>query len=71
MLVLVVFNLLILGTVDAVAQFNNKKGEIAFLDWKTSKQLRGDYAIQIAAYAKAYEEMYEKPVSTAFLVYYL
>lgn len=43
------------GAVDAVARFD---GKIIVMDWKTGNQIHQEYALQVAAYAKAYEEMH-------------
>lgn len=42
-----------IGTGDLVARFN---GELAILDYKTSKAIYSEYFLQTAAYQKAYEE---------------
>lgn len=43
------------GTADAVVKLN---GRIYLIDFKTSKAIYDEYAIQVAAYAEALEEMY-------------
>lgn len=53
------------GTVDAVARGT---GKLAVIDWKTSSGLYDEYALQISAYAKAYEELFEEPVQEAWVV---
>ncbi len=53
------------GTMDALAY----RGDLLVaLDWKTSNGLYPEYALQVAAYAKAMEEMGGKPVSEAWVV---
>lgn len=57
------------GTIDAVAKVKIRGEEkIVVLDWKTSNSLHNEYAMQIAAYAKAYEEVYNVPVHSALIV---
>lgn len=41
---------------------------LAVLDWKTSNSMRNEYALQVAAYAKAYEERTAQKVSKAIVV---
>lgn len=41
------------GSLDAVGR---KDGKLIVLDWKTSNSIKSTYALQVAAYAKAYEE---------------
>ncbi len=53
------------GTMDAVAYRN---GKVVALDWKTSNGLYPEYDLQVAAYAKALEEMTGEPVSEAWAV---
>lgn len=43
------------GTIDLVAFYGDK---LCLFDWKTSKSLREDYFIQLAAYKKLWEENY-------------
>jgi len=42
------------GTVDAIAEIN---GEYCVIDWKTSRAIYPEYYLQVAAYAKAVEDM--------------
>lgn len=50
------------GTIDAV--FETTSGDIILIDWKTSKSIYDDYAVQLGAYALGYEYVYEKePIS--------
>ena len=53
------------GTVDAVATIN---GEYCVVDWKTSKAIYPEYYLQVAAYAKALEDMEGKPIDTAYIL---
>jgi hypothetical protein len=53
------------GAMDAVAY---RDGKMVALDWKTSNGLYGEYALQVAAYAKALEEMTGEVVSEAWAV---
>ena len=53
------------GTFDAIAK---RGSELLVLDWKTSNGTYPEMALQAAAYAKAYEEMYGDPVSEAWVV---
>jgi hypothetical protein len=46
----------------------NGEPKIVVLDWKTSNAFHSEYAMQIAAYTKAYEEMFQLPVHTASIV---
>jgi ATP-dependent exoDNAse (exonuclease V) beta subunit len=43
------------GALDALGRLPN--GQRVALDWKTSREMRPEYALQLAAYARAYEEM--------------
>ena len=52
------------GTIDAVAEI---EGKLIVLDWKTSNQIHNEHALQVAAYAKAYEEMTGKKVDEAWV----
>lgn len=57
------------GTIDAVAIRNTPTSTgIVVLDWKTSNQIYSDYALQAAAYAKAWEEMNSQKVSEAWII---
>ena len=53
------------GTLDAVAY---RGGRIVAVDWKTSNGLYLEYALQVAAYSKALEEMSGEVVSEAWIV---
>jgi len=53
------------GTVDAVATIN---GEYSVIDWKTSKAVYPEYYLQVAAYAKALEDMEGRPVDSAYIL---
>jgi hypothetical protein len=53
------------GTVDARAIIN---GEYCVIDWKTSKRVYPEYHLQVAAYAKAIEDMHGKPVEATYIL---
>ena len=53
------------GTVDARAIIN---GEYCVIDWKTSKAVYPEYHLQVAAYAKAVEDIYGKPVDATYIL---
>ena len=53
------------GAMDALAY---RDGRMVAIDWKTSNGLYGEYALQVAAYAKALEEMTGEVVSEAWAV---
>ena len=53
------------GTVDAVATIN---GEYCVVDWKTSKAIYPEYYLQVAAYAKALEDMEGTSIDTAYIL---
>jgi hypothetical protein len=53
------------GTMDILAQV---EGELTVLDLKTSNGIYDEYDMQVAAYAKAYEEMVGKPVKSAWIL---
>jgi ATP-dependent exoDNAse (exonuclease V) beta subunit len=53
------------GAMDAVAYRN---GQMVVIDWKTSNGLYREYALQVAAYAKALEEMTGEKVAEAWAV---
>ena len=53
------------GSADAVAY---RDGKLTVLDWKTSNGIYPEYGLQVAAYAKALEEMTGEPVSEAWTV---
>jgi len=58
------------GTIDAVGaiETSDKKLNIYILDWKTSNSLQKEYAMQLAAYAKAFEEYFNLSVHSAVIV---
>lgn len=57
------------GTIDAVANINlGGKKALVVLDWKTSNFITNEHALQITAYAKAYEELYGDKVSEGIVV---
>lgn len=59
------------GTMDALLEtIDSRTGErtLTALDWKTSNAMRNEYALQVAAYAKAYEERTGEKVSKAVVV---
>lgn len=53
------------GSLDALGI---RGSTLVLLDWKTSKALYDEYALQVAAYAKAFEEMYGVVVEEAVCV---
>ncbi len=53
------------GAMDALA---TREGALVALDWKTSNAVYPEYALQVAAYAKALEEMTGQPVTEAWAV---
>jgi len=55
------------GALDALAIRTSTRG-LVILDWKTSSLFSHQYAYQIAAYAKALEEMSKKSVEEAWVV---
>ena len=54
------------GTCDAV--FDTPDGGIALVDWKTSKSIYPEYALQLGAYAMCYENVHEENVGEAYVV---
>jgi len=57
------------GTMDALASLKlENKNYLVALDWKTTNSLWPEFALQISAYAKAYEEIYGEHVDLAYLV---
>lgn len=59
------------GTMDAVLEtVNPRTGQrvLTAIDWKTSNAMRNEYAMQLAAYANAYEERTGDKVSKAQVV---
>lgn len=55
------------GALDALARKISTRG-LVILDWKTSNTFSQDYAYQVAAYAKALEEMTGEPVEEGWVV---
>jgi hypothetical protein len=55
------------GALDALARKISTRG-LVILDWKTSNRFSHDYAYQVAAYAKALEEMTGEPVEEGWAV---
>ena len=53
------------GTVDAIAEIN---GEYCVIDWKTSRAIYPEYYLQVAAYAKAVEEMKGCTVDATYIL---
>jgi predicted RecB family nuclease len=53
------------GTMDLLARIN---GEIAVVDFKTSRSLYEEYDLQVAAYGMALDDMWEGPVSRGYIV---
>jgi hypothetical protein len=54
---------------DALASLKlENKVHLVALDWKTTNALWPEFALQIAAYAKAYEEIYGEHIDQAYLV---
>lgn len=41
---------------------------LVIFDWKTSKSINNEHALQVSAYAKAYEELYGKKVEEGIVV---
>lgn len=61
------------GSVDAIAMICDENGDpdpskVVVIDWKTSKQVYSEYGMQVAAYAKAYEEMTGTQVTHGWVV---
>ena len=53
------------GSADAIAY---RDGKLIVLDWKTGNGIYPEYGLQVAAYAKALEEMTGEPVGEAWTV---
>ena len=53
------------GTVDAIAEIN---GDYCVIDWKTSRAIYPEYYLQVAAYAKAVEEMKGRHVDATYIL---
>ncbi len=56
------------GTFDAIGRINGKD-ELCLFDWKTSSSIYPDYALQLAAYAIAYEEQTGIKIKRGFIVH--
>ena len=58
------------GAMDAVGWRQKPDGTKTFvaLDWKTSRATRSEYALQLSAYAKAFEELQGVKVTEAWVV---
>jgi len=54
------------GTVDAIGK--DSKGRLILFDWKTSNFVNSEYALQLAAYCKAFEESEGQKVEEARIV---
>jgi len=55
------------GTLDAIGLVRGID-EFVIVDWKTSSAIHDDYMLQIAAYAKAYEEQHGIELKRGFVV---
>jgi hypothetical protein len=44
------------------------KDALVVMDWKTSNKLYPEYALQIAAYARAYEELFGQKIDEGLIV---
>ncbi len=55
------------GTVDAIG-WRKREAAIVAIDWKSGKGIYREYALQVAAYAAAIEEMTGYPVSECWVV---
>lgn len=53
------------GALDALGE---RTGKLVLLDWKTSNSMRETYPLQVAAYATAFEEMYEQQIDECWVV---
>ena len=56
------------GTFDATGCLADKPKTLTLMDWKTSSGLKPDMALQLAAYAIAYEEMTGLPIKRGMIV---
>jgi hypothetical protein len=54
------------GAFDALGR--TVDGRLVIIDWKTTTGIRPEYAMQLSAYAAAYEELTAEPVSSAVVV---
>jgi len=59
------------GAVDLVARHDSPKHgkQLILVDMKTGRSLQQEHTWQMAAYAKAYEEMYSEPIDMAFILH--
>lgn len=55
------------GSLDAVG-WDEVHQVLVLLDWKTSKSVYAEYALQVAAYVRAFEEQYGVEVKRALIV---
>ena len=53
------------GTVDARANIN---GEYCVIDWKTSKAVYPEYHLQVAAYARAAEDVHGEKIDATYIL---
>jgi len=58
------------GAMDAVGLFIDTDGseKLVAIDWKTTNELRPEHGLQVAAYAKALQEMLDVPVNEAWVI---
>lgn len=64
-----IINGLFAGTLDAIGKMKiDGKDALVVMDWKTSNKLYPEYALQIAAYAKAYEELFGQKIDEGLIV---
>lgn len=54
------------GTLDSLVELKDKR--IALLDYKTSKYIYDTHELQVVAYKKAYEGMFQVKIDTAFIL---
>eukprot|EP01111_Echinosteliopsis_oligospora_P001323 TRINITY_DN119_c1_g1_i1.p1 TRINITY_DN119_c1_g1~~TRINITY_DN119_c1_g1_i1.p1 ORF type:complete len:298 (+),score=73.94 TRINITY_DN119_c1_g1_i1:17-910(+) len=54
------------GAFDALAR--TKNGELVLIDWKTTSSIKPEHALQVAAYAMAFEEMTGEKIKQAWVV---
>jgi len=54
------------GAFDALGR--TVDGRLVIIDWKTTTGIRPEYALQLSAYAAAYEELTAEPVANAIVV---
>jgi CRISPR/Cas system-associated exonuclease Cas4 (RecB family) len=55
------------GTFDAIGTFGDST-ELVMCDWKTSSSINDEYALQLAAYAAAYEEQTGMGITRGLIV---